>query len=110
MDPGTFHEIGTFARSERPADAATTPGDGKIGGLGEINGRPVAVAGDDVTVKRGSSSMIGGRRLKRIFEQALRNGHPMVYFGETGAARLPDTLAQPLQRSYIPRQRVPTGE
>jgi len=92
LDPGTFHEIGTFARSERPEDAGSTPGDGKIGGLGEVNGRPVAVAGDDVTVKRGSSSVIGGRRLRRIFDQALQNGHPMVYFGETGGGRLPDIL------------------
>ena len=48
LDPGSFFEIGTFARSERPEDRAGTPGDGKLAGLGRIDGRPVAVAGDDV--------------------------------------------------------------
>jgi acetyl-CoA carboxylase carboxyltransferase component len=92
LDPGSFVEIGTFARSERSEVAATTPGDGKIGGLGRIDGRPVCVAGDDVTVLHGSSSVVGGRRQKRIFQHALKHGHPYVYFGETGGARLPDTL------------------
>ena len=92
LDPGSFVEIGTFARSERPEDQASTPGDGKIGGLGRIDGRPVAVAGDDITVKRGSSSVVGSRRVRRIFQTAMRDGHPIVNFGETGGARIPDTL------------------
>ena len=92
LDEGTFEEIGTFARSERAEDRANTPGDGKIGGFGRIAGRPVAVAGDDITVKRGSSSMVGSRRVRRIFESAWKDGFPVVNFGETGGARIPDTL------------------
>jgi acetyl-CoA carboxylase carboxyltransferase component len=78
--------------SARPEDAASTPGDGKIGGHGTIAGRPVTVAGDDITVKRGSSSVMGSRRLGRLFAHAERCGHPIVYFGATGGARIPDTL------------------
>ena len=92
FDPGSFREIGTFAVSEVPAVRDRTPGDGKIGGWGEINGRPAAAGGDDVTVLHGSSSVVGGRRLKRVYDQALRQGVPFVYFGETGGARLPDAL------------------
>lgn len=92
LDPGSFVEIGTFARSERPDAADRTPGDGKIGGWGRVDGRPIAVSGDDVTVLHGSSSVVGGRRSRRIYEQALRQGVPFVYFGETGGARLPDAL------------------
>src|SRR5215218_4301146 len=66
LDPGSFEEVGTFVRSLRPEDRDTTPGDGKIGGHGTVDGRPVSVAGDDITVKRGSSSPMGGRRLSRI--------------------------------------------
>lgn len=91
-DPDSFHEIGTFARSSRPEDKDSTPGDGKIGGVGKIDGRLVYTVGDDVTVKHGSSSQISSKRMDRIFEQALENGHPFIYFGETGGARLPDTL------------------
>jgi len=92
LDPGSFMEIGTFARSARAEDRDDTPGDGKVGGLGRIDGRPVAVAGDDITVKRASSSLVGGRRLHRIFDTAHKDGHPIVYFGETGGGRIPDTL------------------
>ena len=92
LDPGSFSEIGTFARSERPAVRETTPGDGKIGGWGRVDGRPVAVSGDDVTVLHGSSSVVGGKRTRRIYDQALRQGVPYIYFGETGGGRLPDLL------------------
>lgn len=92
LDPGSFSEIGTFAHSEWPGAGPSTPGDGKIGGIGRVDGRPVAVSGDDVTVLHGSSSVIGSKRVKRIYEQAVRDGTPYIYFGETGGARLPDTL------------------
>lgn len=92
LDPGSFRELGTFSRSMRPSDRATTPGDGKIGGEGTIGGRPVAVAGDDVTVRRGSSSIVGSRKTHRLFERALEMGVPYVYFGETGGGRIPDLI------------------
>ena len=92
FDPGSFREIGTFAVSEAPDVRDRTPGDGKIGGWGTIDGRSATAAGDDVTVLHGSSSVVGGKRMKRIYEQALKQGVPYVYFGETGGARLPDAL------------------
>jgi acetyl-CoA carboxylase carboxyltransferase component len=92
VDPGTFREIGTFARSERPEDRDATPADGKICGHATIDGRPVTLAVDDVTVKRATSSLVGARKLQRTYEQAVRGGNPFVYLGETGGARLPDTL------------------
>lgn len=92
FDAGSFREIGTFAFSEVPEVRDRTPGDGKIGGWGAIDGRPATACGDDVTVLHGSSSVVGGRRMKRIYEQSLQQGVPFVYFGETGGARLPDSL------------------
>ncbi|MCW2984901.1 MAG: hypothetical protein JWR63_2471 [Conexibacter sp.] len=92
LDEGSFDEVGTFVRSLRPEDHDETPGDGKVGGHGTIDGRDVTVAGDDITVKRGSSSPMGSRRLGRLFAHAERCGHPIVYFGSTGGARIPDSL------------------
>jgi acetyl-CoA carboxylase carboxyltransferase component len=54
LDDGSFDELGTFSWSMRAEDRDRTPGDGKIGGHGTIDGRPVAVFGDDITVLRGS--------------------------------------------------------
>ena len=67
LDAVTFQLIGTFSRSLREEDGETTPGDGKIGGEGEIDGLPVAIAGDDLTVKRGSSSIVGLRKASRLY-------------------------------------------
>ena len=92
LDGGSFREIGTFSRSMRLEDRDRTPGDGKIGGHGAVEGRPVAVFGDDITVLRGSSSIVGTRKEYRLFERALAMGVPIVHFGQTGGARIPDTM------------------
>jgi acetyl-CoA carboxylase carboxyltransferase component len=92
LDTGSFRELGTFAQSERAEDRLSTPGDGKVGGYGLLGGRAVVVAGDDITVKRGSSSVVGSRKLHRLFDHAVDNGTPFVYFGETGGGRIPDML------------------
>jgi acetyl-CoA carboxylase carboxyltransferase component len=92
LDPGSFSELGTLSRSLRLEDRGRTPGDGKIGGHGTIDGRPVAVFGDDITVLRGSSSIVGTRKEHRLYERALAMGIPVVHFGETGGARIPDIM------------------
>jgi acetyl-CoA carboxylase carboxyltransferase component len=92
LDAGSFREIGTFSRSIRLEDRERTPGDGKIGGHGTIDGRPVAVFGDDITVLRGSSSIVGTRKEHRLYLRAVTMGQPIVHFGETGGARIPDTM------------------
>ena len=91
-DDGSFRELGTFSRSIRPEDRESTPGDGKIGGHGLLDGQPVAVFGDDITVKRGSSSLVGGRKEHRLYERALAMGIPIVHFGQTGGGRIPDLI------------------
>ena len=92
LDAGSFREIGTFSTSIRPDQRSKTPGDGKIGGHGTVDGRPVAVFGDDITVYRGSSSIVGTRKEHRLYERAMAMGTPIVHFGETGGARIPDTM------------------
>ncbi len=92
MDPGSFRELGTFSRSIREDMRDSTPGDGKIGGHGTIDGRPVAVFGDDITVLRGSSSIVGTRKEERLYERAMSMGIPIVHFGETGGGRIPDLM------------------
>jgi acetyl-CoA carboxylase carboxyltransferase component len=92
LDPGSFRELGTFSRSMRPEDRDRTPGDGKIGGHGTIDRRPVVVFGDDITVLRGSSSIVGTRKEHRLYERAVAMGNPIVHFGQTGGARIPDTM------------------
>lgn len=100
LDDGSFEEQGTFAHSENPDDAETTPGDGKVGGHGEVDGRPVTVAGDDVTVKRGSSSMIGSRRLKRLSSTPRARGTRSSTSAPPAAPGSPTRSARPGSRRY----------
>ena len=92
LDAGTFREVGTFSQSLRIEDRGKTPGDGKIGGHGRIDGRPVTVFGDDITVMRGSSSIVGTRKEWRLHERAIAMGQPIVHFGQTGGGRIPDIM------------------
>ena len=92
IDPGSFREIGTFAHSDQPKDAASTPGDGKLVGRAKVDGRPVTVVVDDFTVKRGSSSVVNARKVHRAWTMAENDGVPIVVFGETAGARIPDIM------------------
>ena len=92
LDLGSFEEIGTFSLSIRPEDRGRTPEDGKIGGHGSVDGRPVTIFGDDITVLRGSSSVVGTRKEYRLYQRALAMGIPVIHFGETGGGRIPDTM------------------
>lgn len=91
LDPGSFDELGTFAWTEG-GEEEWLPGDGKIGGTGSVGGRPVTVAGDDVTVKRATSAHVGNDKVHRLYQHAMRTGTPFVYFGECGGGRIPDIL------------------
>jgi methylmalonyl-CoA decarboxylase subunit alpha len=92
LDEGSFREIGTFARSIRPEDHDSTPADGKVVGRGTVEGRTVAVAADDGTVKRASTSHVNAVKVGRVFASAKRDGVPLVAYGETGGARIPDIM------------------
>ena len=92
LDEGSFREIGTFAVSWNPEDREGTPGDGRICGFGLVDGRPVAVEADDVTVKGASSAIVNLRRMDRVYLQAVRAGNPLVYFGENRGGRLPEYI------------------
>jgi acetyl-CoA carboxylase carboxyltransferase component len=92
LDPDSFREWGTLVVSRVREDWSRTAADGKIVGFGTVNKRHVAVAADDVTVKRGASGMMGGRKKSRIMKQAFDARIPLVLFGESAGARIPDTL------------------
>jgi acetyl-CoA carboxylase carboxyltransferase component len=90
-DAGSFREIGTFAGTGADGKAPGA-GDGKIAGHGLLDGEAVTVVADDVTVKHATSSAVNARKIERVMHQAREAGNPVVYFGETGGARLPELL------------------
>jgi methylmalonyl-CoA decarboxylase subunit alpha len=92
LDPGTFIESGMFATSLNPADAATTPGDGKIAGFGRIDGRDVAFVVNDFTVKGASSGGTNMKKIGHMKRTAAERGLPLIFLGESSGARMPDHM------------------
>ena len=57
-----------------------------------LDGDAVGVIVDDVTVKRASSTTLTARKAERVVQLAQRTGMPVLFVGEAGGARLPETL------------------
>ncbi|MEO5695076.1 MAG: carboxyl transferase domain-containing protein [Usitatibacter sp.] len=93
FDAGTFAESGLFTTSiHSPEDAERSPSDGKITGYGRIGGRWAAVVSNDFTVFGASSSATNMRKIAHMKRVATQRGLPIVFFGESSGARMPDTM------------------
>lgn len=118
FDPGTFEEYGALAAADgripEEEDASRpTPADGVITGVGEIHGRPVAVAAYDFTVLGGSIGEVGERKVTRLRDMALKSRIPIVWLVDSAGARLeaggdidPRRLAGFADTGYLFREQV----
>ena len=57
-------------------------------GYGTVDGRPVCVFSQDVTVFGGSLGEVYGEKIVKVLDFALRNGCPVVGINEGGGARI----------------------
>jgi acetyl-CoA carboxylase carboxyltransferase component len=93
LDPGTFVEYGPllFAAQEqrrsREELIARTPADGLVGGVGEVEGRPLVAMSYDYTVLAGTQGMRNHLKKDRLFEIAERRQLPVVLLAEGGGGR-----------------------
>ncbi len=89
LDPGTWVELGLLADSMDAAYADRfLAADGAVTGIGEIDGRRVAVAAYDFTVLAGSMGRVGEVKIKRLRELAVRQRIPMVWLLDSAGARI----------------------
>jgi propionyl-CoA carboxylase beta chain len=91
LDEGSFVELDALARhrSTTYGMAANRPyGDGVITGHGTIDGRPVCVFSQDVTVFGGSLGEVYGEKIVKVQDLALRIGCPIIGINEGGGARI----------------------
>lgn len=72
--------------------AGDLPADGVVTGVGQIEGRPVAVMGNDSTVKAGSWGARTVEKIIRLVELARRHEHPIVYLVDSAGARITDQV------------------
>ena len=96
FDGGAFPEVGLHA-TERGPGGQTVPADAVVCGWGKVNGRNVAAAAYDFTVKGGSIGFSGETKVTRMRELALRNRMPMVWLIDSAGARIAYLRALPAE-------------
>ncbi|GAA4914012.1 acyl-CoA carboxylase subunit beta [Streptomonospora salina] len=96
LDPGSFVEFDALARHRSAGfglDAHRPYGDGVVTGHGTVDGRPVAVFSQDVTVFGGSLGEVYGEKIVKVLDHALTTGCPVVGINEGGGARIQEGVA-----------------
>ncbi|WP_396349613.1 acyl-CoA carboxylase subunit beta [Geodermatophilus sp. DSM 44513] len=91
LDPGSFTELDAFARHRSTSfgmEARRPLGDGVVTGHGTVDGRPVCVFSQDVTVFGGSLGEVYGEKIVKVLDLAMRTGCPVVGINEGGGARI----------------------
>lgn len=93
VDDGSYVETGLLAVSSAVVeDRGITPADGKVAGFARVDGRPVGIVANDFTVKGASSSLTNMKKIGHVKRVATERGFPLVFFGESSGARMPDNM------------------
>jgi acetyl-CoA carboxylase carboxyltransferase component len=92
FDRGSFAEWGIHATSRMEADRHCTPADGKVCGVGTVDGRSAAVVSYDFSVKGASSSPVSNKKMQHMKDLAAHSGMPVVYLAESTGVRMPDIM------------------
>ncbi|RZQ62759.1 acyl-CoA carboxylase subunit beta [Amycolatopsis suaedae] len=91
LDPGSFVELDELARHRSTnfgQDRNRPYGDGVVTGHGTIDGRPVCVFSQDVTVFGGSLGEVYGEKIVKVMDLAIKTGRPIIGINEGGGARI----------------------
>ncbi len=92
LDPGTWVEYGLLAdHMDAGLGDRYLAADGAVTGVGEIDGRPVAIAAYDFTVMAGSMGAVGEDKIARMRAHALRQRIPFVWLLDSAGARIQAT-------------------
>jgi propionyl-CoA carboxylase beta chain len=91
LDEGSFIEFDEFARHRSVTfgmDRKRPFGDGVVTGCGTVDGRPICVFSQDVTVFGGSLGEVYGEKIVKVLDFAIKTGCPIVGINEGGGARI----------------------
>jgi propionyl-CoA carboxylase beta chain len=91
LDEGSFVELDEFARHRSTAfdmPSKRPYGDGVVTGHGTVDGRPVCVFAQDVTVFGGALGEVYGEKIVKVMDLALKTGCPMIGINEGSGARI----------------------
>src|SRR5262245_26284037 len=92
LDPGTWVEYGILAdHMDAGLGDRYLAADGAVTGIGEIEGRPVAIAAYDFTVMAGSMGGVGENKIARMRAHAVSQRIPFVWLLDSAGARIQST-------------------
>lgn len=99
FDGGVFFEIGAHGTQMGLAsgpDGKDKPhADAVVTGFGKVDGRMVCAAAYDFTVKGGSIGYTGEEKVTRLRQMSLRGRWPIVWFVDSGGARIDPGSSHP---------------
>ncbi|MBP2322797.1 propionyl-CoA carboxylase beta chain [Kibdelosporangium banguiense] len=91
LDPGSFVELDELARHRSTnfgLEKNRPYGDGVVTGYGTVDGRPVCVFSQDVTVFGGALGEVYGEKIVKVMDLAIKTGRPIIGINEGGGARI----------------------
>jgi propionyl-CoA carboxylase beta chain len=91
LDPGSFVELDELARHRSTnfgLEKNRPYGDGVVTGHGTVDGRPVCVFSQDVTVFGGALGEVYGEKIVKVMDLAIKTGRPIIGINEGGGARI----------------------
>ena len=92
FDGGEFFEVGMHGTqmglAAGPDGNDKPPADAVVAAFGRVDGRITCAAAYDFTVKGGSMGETSELKMTRLREMALKGRHPMVWFIDSGGARI----------------------
>src|SRR2546423_9480378 len=92
LDRGTWVEYGLLAdHMDAGLGDRYLAADGAVTGVGEVEGRPVAVAAYDFTVMAGSMGGAGESKISRMRAPAVRPRIPFIWLLDSAGAGIPST-------------------
>jgi methylmalonyl-CoA carboxyltransferase 12S subunit len=94
-DPGSFQEIGLFARHTCTLFGMADkdmPADGVVTGCATIDGRLVHLASQDFTVAGGAAGEVHCDKINEMMQCSLKTGSPFVFVNDSGGARVQEGI------------------
>jgi len=99
FDDGVYFEVGAHGTqmglAAGPDGTDKPPADGVLVGFGKVDGRMVCAAAYDFTVKGGSIGYTGEEKVTRLRQMSLRGRWPIVWFIDSGGARIDPGSSHP---------------
>jgi len=93
LDPGTWVEYALLAdHMDSGLGDRYLAADGAVTGVGEIDGRPVAIGAYDFTVMAGSMGTTGEMKVARLRALALSKRMPFVWLLDSAGARIQEAV------------------